>query len=98
MTKNQRFFAREFDWDAGNRNKNAIKHNVSIQEAEQVFFNRPHIFDDKRHSTKKEKRFYAYGRTNRKRLLTLVFTIRNSKIRIISARPMGKREKQDYLP
>jgi uncharacterized DUF497 family protein len=86
-----------FVWDKGNQTKNIEKHGVRNEEAEQVFFNNPAIFDDKRHSRKGEKRFFAYGRTNSNRLLTVVFTIRDKRVRIISARPMGKREQGDYL-
>lgn len=86
-----------FEWDEGNENKNVVKHSVSNKEAEQVFFNNPAIFDDEKHSSKKERRYYALGRTNSNKLLTIVFTIRKNKIRIISARPMGKREKKGYI-
>lgn len=86
-----------FEWDRGNENKNVVKHGVSNKEAEQVFFNNPIIFDDKKHSTKKEQRYYALGRTNSNKLPTIVFTIRNNNIRVISARPMGKREKEVYV-
>ncbi len=30
-----------FDWDEGNVRKNREAHRVTLQEAEQVFFNRP---------------------------------------------------------
>ena len=86
-----------FEWDRGNETKNPAKHGVSNKEAEQVFFNNPKIFDDEQHSTKRERRYFAYGRTNKNRLLTIVFTIRGKSIRVISARPMGRREKRDYL-
>lgn len=88
-----------FDWDSGNRDKNWIKHQVSNFEAEQVFFNNPLlIFDDSKHSSNEEKRFFALGHTNQKRLLSLVFTIRNklNLIRIISARDMSKKERLIY--
>jgi len=81
-----------FQWDEGNLDKNLIKHNVENWECEQVFFNEPLIIvDDLKHS-KTEKRWAAFGKTDTSRRLTIVFTIRSSLIRIISARDMSRRE------
>ena len=77
--------------------KNYIKHSITKKESEEVFFNRPVIFfEDFTHSTIKEKRYYALGKTNKQKLLTVVFTIRDKKIRVISSRPMGKKEQKLY--
>jgi len=85
-----------FDWDNGNINKNEQKHEVSKLECEEIFFNQPMlIFPDKNHS-QKEDRYYALGRNSRNRKLFVVFTVRNNKIRIISARDMSKKEKKIY--
>ena len=43
-----------------------------------------------------ENRYYVLGRTNMNRLLFAVFTIRNEKIRIISARDMTVSEIERY--
>lgn len=85
-----------FDWDQGNKEKNWQKHNVTNKEAEEVFFNRPlEIFEDTKH-LQVEERFVAYGITNKRRKLTIIFTIRNDKIRIISARNQSKKEQNIY--
>lgn len=85
-----------FDWDEGNSEKNWIKHRVSRGEAEEVFFNQPLLVaDDEAHSLN-ESRYYALGRTNAHRLLFVVFTIRGSLIRVISARNMTRREREVY--
>lgn len=85
-----------FDWDKGNINKNLMKHKVFNTECEEVFGNRPlKIFEDAKHSLL-EKRFLAYGITNRNRRLIIVFTLRNQKIRVISARDMHKKERGEY--
>jgi uncharacterized DUF497 family protein len=85
-----------FEWDSGNLDKNLKKHNVSCQEAEEVFVNQPLlIIEDNKHS-KDEKRFYALGRNNGNRYLFLSITIRNQKVRIISIRDMSKKEKKEY--
>ncbi|PJC33522.1 hypothetical protein CO051_01360 [Candidatus Roizmanbacteria bacterium CG_4_9_14_0_2_um_filter_39_13] len=85
-----------FEWDEGNKDKNWKKHTIHYKEIEEVFFNRSiKIFPDSRHS-QKEKRFLAYGRTHSDRLLTIIFTVRNNKIRIISARRQSKKERSIY--
>lgn len=85
-----------FDWDAGNARKNEA-HGVSQAEAEQVFFNFPLIASDPAHS-REEPRFHALGSTDTQRLLHVTFTLRNhgESIRIISARPMSRKEKVIY--
>jgi len=87
-----------FDWDSGNERKNSDKHNVSQAEAEQVFFNAPLLLlEDSKHS-QNEPRFHALGKTNGGRLLHISFTLRfdDSKIRVISARDMHKKESGYY--
>ncbi|PJC29162.1 hypothetical protein CO053_00820 [Candidatus Shapirobacteria bacterium CG_4_9_14_0_2_um_filter_40_11] len=85
-----------FDWNKGNLDKNWLKHKVSLKEAEEIFFNRPlKIFEDEKHS-QKEERLLAYGITNRRRQLMIVFTLRGEKIRIISARNQNKKERRIY--
>jgi len=85
-----------FDWDEGNRHKNWLRHKVTNEESEQIFYNQPLVvFEDKKHS-KKEKRLVAYGVSDEERKLTAVFTIRDSKIRIISARDQNKKERKIY--
>lgn len=85
-----------FDWDQGNLNKNWEKHRVSNTECEEAFFNVPLLlYDDAKHSTI-EPRYYALGQTSAGRELLIVFTIRNTQIRIISARPMNQKERQVY--
>ena len=53
------------------------------------------FFDDIQHS-EKEQRTLALGKTFDKRLLSIVFTIRRNKIRVISARDMSKKERKIY--
>lgn len=85
-----------FEWDEGNITKNWNKHDVSVVECEQIFFNKPLIVKrDKKHSIL-ENRYYVLGRTNMDRLLFTVFTVRKNKIRIISARDMTDSEAERY--
>lgn len=85
-----------FEWDKRISEKIKIKHGVTSVECEQVFFNLPIIAgNDEKHS-ETENRFYVLGQTDSNRLLFLVFTVRNDKVRVISARDMNKKEKGAY--
>jgi len=85
-----------FEWDAGNDRKSLNKHYVTKLEAEEMFFNVPILLlNDDKHS-EKEPRFHALGKTDTGRLLHITFTIRASKLRVISARDMHRKEKKVY--
>jgi len=85
-----------FDWDDGNKQKNWEKHQVDFRECEEVFFNQPLLIkEDSKHSSQ-EKRFYVLGRSDIGRTLFLVFTLRNNKIRVFSARDQSKKERKIY--
>ncbi len=87
-----------FDWDAGNARKSVDKHDVSQAEAEQVLFNEPLLtVPDAKHSAN-EQRIHALGRTDDGRLLHITFTLRDkdTKIRVISARDMSRKERSYY--
>ncbi len=86
-----------FEWDEGNCRKND-KHQVTMAESEQIFFNAPLLLlADSKHS-EHELRFYALGKTDNSRLLHIAFTLRNQgqNIRVISARDMHKKERTIY--
>jgi uncharacterized DUF497 family protein len=86
-----------FEWDKGNINKNLKKHKVTNQEAEEAFKNKPvFIFKDEEHSTLREGKYGLFGRTNRGRQLSIAFTIRKDKIRIVMARDISKKERRAY--
>lgn len=85
-----------FQWDAGNSRKSEDKHGVTQAEAEQVFSNKPLLLaPDVLHSSQ-EQRVHAMGKTNQGRLLHVTFTIRGKQVRVISARPMHKKEQVIY--
>lgn len=84
-----------FDWDKGNELKSYSKHGTTKKEAEEVFDNYPLFFGRGRNKGS-EERMLAYGKSNSDKLLTLVFTIRKNKIRIISARQQSRKERNVY--
>lgn len=86
----------QFEWDQGNIHKNIAKHKIKNEEAEEVFINQPIVLiKDKKHS-QKESRLLILGKSDKKRLLSVIFTQRDKKIRIISARPMSQKERRLY--
>ena len=85
-----------FDSDAGNTAKNRVLQQVTQAECEPAFFNRPILVAvDERHSAE-ERRYAALGQTNAGRRLAIVFTIRGTLVRVISARNMSRRERRIY--
>lgn len=86
-----------FQWDMGNIHKNLINHNVTTQEAEEIFVRKPfYIKQDVKHSSSSEQRFTGLGKTKSNRLLFVAFTIRDEKIRVISVRDMKRIERSNY--
>ncbi len=84
-----------FEWDKGNIQKNWIKHQVSVNECEEAFNGKYIVSADQVHS-QKEDRFHLLGSTYKGRKLFISFTIRDKKIRIISARNQNIKEKLKY--
>ena len=87
-----------FEWDEGNARKSEEKHAVSQAEAEQVFFNEPLLIADDVLHSQEEARFHALGKTDNGRLMHLTFTLRQAgtRIRVISARTMSRKERAHY--
>jgi len=85
----------EFAWDIGNL-EHIKKHHVKPSECEDVFFNIPLIVNADEAHSQIEQRFRVYGQTNKGRLLTMIFTIRHNKIRVISARDQSKKERKEF--
>jgi uncharacterized protein len=85
-----------FQWDLGNSGKSLDRHQVSQNEAEEAFFNRPVVVaDDTQHSVN-ERRFALLGVTNEGRALTVIFATRGTLVRVISARDMSRKERREY--
>lgn len=83
------------EWDAGNLTKSAGKHGVAPDEAEEVFLRSPWIIDDSRPQDV-ELRCAAIGRSERGRVLRVLFTVRGTKIRPISCRAASRKERKAY--
>ena len=85
-----------FEWDKENVDKIWRKHKVSPFECEQIFFNQPVVVAPDETHSHLEPRFYVLGRTDAARRLFLVFTARKHLVRVISARDMGRAEREAY--
>jgi uncharacterized DUF497 family protein len=85
-----------FEWDSGNISKNEDKHGLKWTTVEEVFFNEPLlIIEDFKYSLN-ECRCVALGKNDFNDLITVVFTLRDKHIRVISARAMSKKERIVY--
>ncbi|MGH2570730.1 MAG: BrnT family toxin [bacterium] len=85
-----------FEWGEGNATKNWKRHRVPRSECEELFFLAPLVtVQDAKHSGL-ERRFLALGRTVGGRRLFVALTVRRDRIRVISARPMSRRERGAY--
>jgi len=81
----------EFEWDKGNSEK-PKKHGLNLEEVEEAFFDdNKVIFEDWKHSTT-EQRITLLGKTKKGQLLNITYTIRKNKIRVITARPVHRKE------
>jgi uncharacterized DUF497 family protein len=85
-----------FNWDEANAGKNWERHRVTPEEAEDVFFHDLFIVRSDPAHSKREKRYWALGKTAQGRRLFVAFTVRRKLIRVISARDMSRREDEEY--
>lgn len=81
-----------FEWDDANRDKNLKKHGVTSGECEEVFFDSKKVVREDATHSQTEARHYCIGKTRGDRILFISFTIRKSRIRIISARDVNRKE------
>ncbi|MEA3355065.1 MAG: BrnT family toxin [Patescibacteria group bacterium] len=85
-----------FEWDKGNIDKSYQKHGVTPNETEEAFLDEKAIvLKDIKHSLK-ERRYLLIGENASNKILLVAFTLRNKKIRIISARKANRKEKNRY--
>ena len=62
-----------FDWDKSNTDKNIDKHQVSPNEAEEIFLNTPLIIADDNANSDRETRYFALGKTYNNRRLMFIY-------------------------
>ena len=87
----------EFDWDEGNRTNSAATHAVRTDEAQEVFtLGQAAPLGVQGSPVAQEERLGIVGPAAAGRVLHVVFTLRDGKVRLISARPAHKKERELY--
>ncbi|HXW15928.1 MAG TPA: BrnT family toxin [Terriglobia bacterium] len=84
----------EFDWDAANV-RHLAKHRITRSEFEQTMLDDPIVIDFTDETG--EERWYALGATERLRVLFLVFTYREERIRPITGWDADKKLRELYF-
>jgi uncharacterized protein len=84
--------ASEFEWDDAKLTRNIEIHGIDFRDVQQIFEG-PHLVQSSTYAI--EERFLAIGLLEG-REVTVVFTIRNGKRRIISARPASRYERKTF--
>ena len=86
----------EFEWDEEKAKINFKKHGVSFDEAATIFNDiKIATISDPDHS-EAEERYVSIGKSIIMRLLSVIHTYREERIRLISARKATKAEKKTY--
>ncbi len=87
--------ALQFEWDDIKEKLNIQKHGIDFQSASFVFLDPLRLeFYDKSHSSDEEDRFITIGFVQQ--VLTVVYTERGERLRIISARKADRKERDAY--
>jgi uncharacterized DUF497 family protein len=84
----------DFEWDEAKNRRNLAKHGISFEEAAGVFAG-PMLGEVDDRGTYGEIRFRVFG-TVAGRLLCVVYTMRQERVRIISARRASRAERRIY--
>lgn len=84
----------EFEWDEEKRLSNIEKHDVDFRRALEIFDGRPVLRRESQRDD--EQRFVTLGPLDA-RFIAVVWTFRDSKVRIISARRARDGERKQYL-
>ena len=85
---------RAFEWDENKNRENIRRHGISFPQAAKIFKGNILEWEDTREDYG-ETRMIAIGRSER-RLVRVVYTLRENRIRIISARKGDKNDRRKY--
>ncbi len=85
-----------FEWDEKKEAANFRKHGLSFTEGESIFYDTHSLtISDPDHSAD-EQRFIDIGASYKNRILVVVYTEREGRIRIISVRKASRLERKMY--
>ena len=85
----------EIEFDESKARANLKKHGISFEEAATALFDERALSMEDPYSSE-ESRCLLIGLSDLARLLTVVYTFRRHRIRLISARKASKREIEQY--
>ncbi len=85
----------KFEWDAAKDLSNSEKHKIDFDFARKVFTDNERIEWEDARIDYGEQRFIMVGKVLNS-IITVVYTMRNHSIRIISARPSKRQERDLY--
>lgn len=85
----------KFEWDQDKYNSNIEKHKIDFEDATIIFDGETVEQIDEREDYG-EERIIAVGKVD-KLFLTVIYTVRDDFIRIISARKASKNERKSYV-
>jgi uncharacterized DUF497 family protein len=83
-----------FEWDRNNLRK-IRAHGIEPEEAEQSLANNPILFYEQ--SVDREIRFLYYSETGAGRLVAIVVTEREEKLRVVTAYDLDAGQRRDYF-
>ena len=84
-----------FEWDENKNKKNIEKHGIDFNDAKEVFKDEKRVVSKDDRKDYGESRWLTVGKAIGS-IFAVVFTIRKTAIRIISARKAHKKERDDY--
>lgn len=85
----------DFEWNENKNKTNKEKHDISFEKAKDVFKDSKKIITEDTRKDYGENHFIVVGKVTNV-ILTVVYTIRKTAVRIISARRANKKERNEY--
>lgn len=90
-----------FEWDDKKNSSNLKKHQISFEQASQVFLDKDAIYIPDENHSEDEERWLVLGKIENFTIIVVVFVDKSNKneekLRIISARKADKLEEKEYF-
>ena len=87
----------EFEWDKSNTSKSKTKHGIDLEEVESVFQLKDAVPMGRQVSPPvDEERLCIVGPSFTGKMISVVFTLRDGRVRPISSRPASRKERRLY--
>ena len=85
----------KFEWDENKNKSNQEKHRIDFDDAKNVFKDENSKVSQDLRKDYKETRWKIIGKIYGS-IISVIYTMRNKTVRIISARKASKKERQEY--